>query len=166
MNSRHTEQPEVTNTESRAQIYHFLSSQRVGVQATVDPSGKPYASVMFYHIDENFILSFATKKGTRKYENLSKCRDVAVVVFEIGSQTTAEINGCIEEISDELKTQEILAYLHDTSHATSGEKSPPISKLNAGEYVAYILKPKNIRMIAFKNNSDSQAPPSIYTITL
>jgi len=136
--------PEFVNTNDR--ILHFLSAHKTGVLSTVDPNGSPHASVIYYSIDSFFTIRFQTKRRTQKNINLSNNNHAALVVFDEPSQTTVQITGVASEITDEAKASRVFRTTLRASLGTSQSGIPPLAKLNAGDYVAYELKPQDVRM--------------------
>ncbi len=130
-------------------ILKFLAEHPAGVLASVDPDGNPHATVIYYSADDDFAVRFLTKKGTKKSSNLQYNDRVALVVFDDISQTTAQLIGTVKEITDAKEVNKIFRSTLRASLRTSKTSVPPISKLQAGEYVAYLLTPVEVRMAAF-----------------
>ncbi len=137
------------SSERNQRIYSFLKSHPVGTLASVDPNGDPHAVVIYYAVDENFDFVFMTKRDTKKHDNLQHNNHVMLVAYEPLSQTTVQITGTAKEIDDNVKAQEAFSGMLDASRQTSEAGIPPLSKLYAGYYVAYRLKPAQIRMAVF-----------------
>jgi len=135
--------------ERQRRIYNFLSNNRTGVLTTVDPNGEPHGTVIYYTIDDRFNVSFLTKTGTKKYDNLTKKNHTVLVVFESSSQTVAQIIGKANEIKDSYAVNEVAADVFKTSLSHSESGLPPLIKLEAGEYTAFTIEPDQIRMATF-----------------
>jgi len=138
-----------TLSDRQTRIYEFLQSMPVGVLSTVGLGQKPHGSVIYFTIDENFKLSFLTKRDTRKYENLQYNPAVTITVFEPKTQATAQIMGEAVEVKDTTEMNRIAAVVLDVSLRTSQSGLPPISKLEAGPYVAFHVKPEQIRLAVY-----------------
>jgi general stress protein 26 len=138
-----------SSEESKERIYEFLKEHTVGVLATVDPDNNPYASTIYYSIDEDFNLYFTTKKDTQKSDNITHNNKVMVVVSESFTQSTAQFTGFAEIVTDESDVFEIFTNTVHAAMKTSEAGVPPISKLYAGSYVAYKIKPEHIRLAVF-----------------
>lgn len=143
-------QPETANSsESNKRIFDFLRLQPVGVLATVDPDDNPHAAVIYYSVDEDFNVTFLTKRDTKKRDNLARKNHAMLVAFDAKTQTTCQITGVTEDVSYLAVANEIFQRTIGAAMATSESGIPPISKLSAGEYVAYRLKPKQINMSVY-----------------
>lgn len=135
--------------ESALRIYDFLTSQPVGVLATVDPNSNPHAAAVYFFVDDDFTITFATKQNTKKNDNLKHRNHVMLIAFDTESQTTAQITGVAEDISETSTGQETFTKMLVAAEATSESGVPPISKLIAGQYTAWRIRPKQIRMAIF-----------------
>lgn len=137
------------SSERNQEIYEFLQSQPVGVLATVNSMGDPHAAVIYFGVDEEFNITFVTKTETRKYENLEQNNHVMLVAFEALSQTTVQITGLTENITDDPEANEVFSNALRAADKTSKTTIPPISKLFAGDYATYRLQPTQISMAVF-----------------
>lgn len=137
-----------SNSESAKNIYEELSAHHTGTLGTIAKEGIPHLAAVYYTVDDNFVLRFVTKAGTQKHSNIKRNKHVQFLVFDEKTQLTIRIDGVAHEILDgELRTKAVnrmywLANQNDFN-------SPPISKLYAGEYVAYRIVPKSISMAYF-----------------
>jgi general stress protein 26 len=135
--------------ESKRRIRDFLTLHPVGVLATIDPNDNPHASVIYFSVDDDFNILFTTKHDTKKHDSLKHHNHAMLVTFEAESQSTVQITGVAEEITDSRDANEAFKGTLKASLQTSEAGIAPISKLYAGQYVAYRLKPKQIRMAIF-----------------
>ncbi len=138
-----------SSSETNQRIYDFLKAYPIGVLSTVDPNGNPHAAVIYFTVDEEFNITFVTKHDTKKYDNLKRHNHVMLVAFEPVSQTTTQITGTVEEITDESEAQRAFHDMLANAEKTSEEGVPPISKLYAGGYTTLRIKPVQIRMAVF-----------------
>lgn len=130
-------------------LHLFLKEHPAGVLATVTPDGSPYASTIYYSIDSSLTATFVTKRDTEKSNNLTHNNKATLVVFDVARQTTAQLTGCVQEITDADEANQafrgtLRASLHEGRTAV-----PPIAKLNAGKYVAYRFMPERIRYASY-----------------
>ena len=133
-------------------IYDFLSTNKAGVLASVDPDGGPHAAVVYYTIDQSdFSISFLTKTETKKYDNLIRHNHVVFVVFDQATQTVAQIFGNAIEIKDHLEVNKIAQAVSDVSLETTNNSIIPIAKLEAGDYTAFKIEPNQIRMAIYSH---------------
>lgn len=136
-------------TDRQKRIHNFLSQNPVGVLSTVTPDGDPHGTVIYYTVDEHFSFFFLTKSETRKYDNLKRNGQVMLTVFESQSQSTVQIAGHATEVGDAYTVNAIAGTILATSMKTSEAGLPPISKLQAGSYVAFQIEPATIRMAIY-----------------
>lgn len=136
-------------SDRQERIHGFLKSCPVGVLSTVAVDGNPHGAVIYFTIDEDFVVSFVTKVQTRKYDNLAHNNQVTLTVFDQQTQTTAQIIGKAVEIKDGYDINVIAGAILAASMKTSDGGLPPISKLSAGEFVGFKIKPDQISMAVF-----------------
>jgi hypothetical protein len=136
-------------SDRQQRIYNFLATNPVGVLSTVTPDGDPHGAVIYFTIDKNFVISFLTKTGTRKYDNLKRHSHVMLTVFEASTQATTQITGEAVEITERYDTNSVAGAIIGASMKTSAAGLPPIAKLQAGTYVAFTIKPVQIRMAVY-----------------
>ncbi len=139
--------PNELSQEERTKLADFLDSHPIGVLATVDPSGEPHASTIYFSVDsKDLSITFTTKRDTRKHESISHHNSVMLAVYDAESQTAAQVSGKALEATDLENVQK--AY-HGTLRAakqTGEDNVPPIAKIAAGPYVAYVVKPDSVWM--------------------
>ena len=151
MNILQAKQPQESaqSSESNNRIYAFLRSNPIGVLATVDPDGNPHAAVIYFSVSDDFNLTFTTKHDTKKHDNLIRNNHAMLVCYEASSQTTVQITGSVKKIDDIGEANEAFTHMLQASQQTSESGIPPITKLHAGQYIAYRIKPTQIRMAVF-----------------
>lgn len=146
---------EITNeqlqasAETKQAVHDFLRTHPTGVLSTTDEDGGPRAAVVYFTVLDDFSVTFATKKETKKHENLQRDPRAMFVVYEASSQTTVQIQGHAEVITDPDESMQIIEQVSSIASATSESGEMAISKLEAGDFVAYQLLPTQIRMAVF-----------------
>lgn len=138
-----------SSPESKDLIRHFLQSQHSGVLATSDGMGNPHAAPVYFSLEDDFCLLFATKTETQKYENIKENNHVAFVCYDERTQTTVQLSGKTEVVEDPDKRQAVLNMLYRFSEEISETELPPIEKLYAGDYIVLRIKPQVIKMAVF-----------------
>ncbi|MBC7708252.1 pyridoxamine 5'-phosphate oxidase family protein [Polaromonas sp.] len=136
-------------SDRKQRIYDFLHQTPIGVLSSVNADGDPHGVVVYYSVDKKFLITFLTKAGTRKYDNLKHNNHVMLTVFEQQTQATAQITGEATEITDNYDINEVAERTLRASMKTSDGGIPPIMKLVAGEYVAFAIDPVQIRMAVY-----------------
>lgn len=145
--------------EDKEEIRKFLCSHSVGTLGTVDHDGNPHISIIYFSLGKKFEVTFTTKRQTRKHRNITHNNRVMLIAYEAFSQTTVQILGTAKEITNLHEAGEAFKNTLKSSLKTSGIGIPPISKMYAGDYVAYRIIPEQINMTVF-----SRANPSNYQI--
>lgn len=136
-------------SDRQQRIYDFLKSNPIGVLSSVTPNGDPHGAVVYFEIDTDFTISFLTKAETRKYDNLRHHKHVMMTVFEPATQATAQVSGDAVEVEESYDINRLAGVILGTSIKTGDAGLPPISKLQAGPYVAFRIKPVQIRMAVY-----------------
>src|SRR6266496_4823848 len=101
----------VTIRQEQREVGDFLKKHKVGVLATVSPEGDPYAAAIYYTVDSALNVSFLTKTGTKKADNLEHNNHAMLVVYEADSQTTVQVTGSVSKITDSAETNELFAQI-------------------------------------------------------
>lgn len=115
----------------------------------MDPHGNPHATTIYYSVDEDFNIYLSTKRDTKNHDNLQRNNHTMLVIYEAYSQSTVQVTGVAEEITDNPEAHEVFRGTFKAAMKTSESVVPPITKLFADNYVAYRIKPAQIRMAAF-----------------
>jgi general stress protein 26 len=135
--------------EDKKKIIRFLQDHPVGVLATVDTDGNPHASPLYVNTNDNLRVTFTTKRGTVKYQNITRNDHVMVVVYEAASQTAVQISGRALEVADDQDQQSIYHGTLRAARQTGQDEVPPIAKITAGAYVAFEITIENIWLSDF-----------------
>lgn len=136
-------------SDRKQRIHDFLSQTAIGVLSTVNPDGEPHGVVIYFNINADFGITFLTRSGTRKYDNLKHHNHLMLTVFDVVTQTTAQITGRAVEITDSYEINQVAASMLAISLKISEPGLPPITKLEAGDYVAFTIQPVQIRMAVY-----------------
>jgi hypothetical protein len=160
LGTRNKPDPEIfASLQSRA--YAFLEKHPAGVLSTVDPNGDPHAAVIYYAVDSSLVVTFLTKRKTKKSDNLAHNSHAMLVVFDEALQTTAQVTGVVVEIVNSVEVQQVFRDTLRTSLHSGRSAIPPIVKLHAGEFVAYRLKPVKVRLSAYAH-PDIRGPGKMF----
>ncbi len=135
--------------ESAKNIYEELKAQHIAAIATIERgTGTPQLTVVYYAVDDDFGIRFATKKETRKHQNLQENSAVQLLVYDEKRQLTIQVTGKVDEITDEKLKQDTVENMYKLSN-DNDYNSPPMSKLFAGRYITYRVLPSKITMAFF-----------------
>jgi uncharacterized protein YhbP (UPF0306 family) len=139
--------------DRQRRIHAFLCEHPVGVLSSVDPNGNPHGAVVYFTIDEHFVIRILTKKGTRKHDNLLHYNHVMLTVFDVSTQTTAQATGLAFERLDPATVAALTQHVQSLARQHGGS-TLPIEQLQAGELTTFLVEPVQIRMAVY-------APPNI-----
>lgn len=118
----------------------FIKSHPECVLATVSAEGKPEAATLLFAMDDDFTFYFGTDKKYRKYQNILKNKNAAVVVGVSSKEPkSAQIEGEIE----------ILKSAPDITKARKifEERNPAMKPFLDLPLVFLRLKPKWLRFL-------------------
>lgn len=140
---------ETTLSDKQQRILRFLEDMPVGVLSTVSPDGDPHGVVIYFVVDGDFNVYFLTRDETRKYDNLKHHNHAMLTVFDPATHTIAQIIGRAKEIEDSYQINKIANKMVQANFKVSEVDMPPITKLDAGECVAFKIEPVQIRMAVY-----------------
>lgn len=149
-NILHTQRGAVppTYTDRQQRIHDFLSRNTIGVLSTVDSEGNPHGVTIYYATSPTFDVAFLTRVGTQKHRDIKHDNRVMLTVFEPATQTTLQVKGHAEEITDHYEINGLAGSILGASLRT-GNGNLPITKLHAGPYTGYAIRPTQIRMAVY-----------------
>lgn len=149
LHRRHLAQAAQKFSDREQRIYDFLTTHPIAVLSSVDPSGEPHGTVIYYTLNQDFQLFFITRTGTKKYDNLIRNNHAMLTIFDPRTQTTVQVTGIAEEIIDSYEVNNIAGSITGISLKTSEGGLLPITKLEEGEFTAFQVKPVQIRMAVY-----------------
>lgn len=79
----------------------FLRAHKLAVVSTISEGGIPTAATVMFFIDESWNIYFITRQNTRKFKNLMKNENVAMVVGTELAPGTVQINGVAKWLEGE-----------------------------------------------------------------
>lgn len=138
--------PSDLSPQDLMKVADFLDSHPAGVLATVDHDGNPNASTIYFGVGKDLEVTFTTKEGTRKYQNIERHNTVMLVVFDPESQSAVQVSGKARLETDPEVTQKIYHSTLRAAKQTSEDNVPPVAKIAAGPYVAYTITPDKVSM--------------------
>jgi general stress protein 26 len=92
---------------------NFLRQNKLCVIATVNSEGRPEAATINYFVDAKMNFYFVTRKHTRKFANLLKNKNVAIVVGTVPGTSTLQCEGTGELLESESDIKEFMSALSD-----------------------------------------------------
>lgn len=144
----------VALTLEETRIVEFLTTNRIGTLATVDSFNQPHAATMYFVIDPDLTVYFITKEETTKCQNLQQNPKAALAVHEANGQVTVQLSGTVTLVEDLSRIDEIYRRVLAIVDATSESTVPPFSKISAGRYRCFRLKPNRVRLAEYGKIGD------------
>lgn len=125
-------QPEKVGTEIRQKVRALLSGQGLGVLATADPDGHPYASLIAIAANaDHTTLYFVTPRATRKFANLMHDNRVALLVnnsinqpVDFHEAVAATILGQARLLEEDQREKALSLYLEKHAYLKQFATSP------------------------------------------
>lgn len=136
-------------SEREQRMYDFMKENPVGVLSTVTPDHNPHGVVIYFYIDSYFNIFFITKSDTRKSDNIGRNNNVMLTVFVASSQSVVQVNGKATEIKNREEINAIAGRVFGASKKVDETGVMPITKLDAGSYKAFKIKPTLARMAVY-----------------
>lgn len=143
------------DTDPKVAARSFLTTNSLGVLATLSPEGKPRARSVYYATDDSFALYFVTLAGTRKVEDLAQHSVGAFVVSDESIPATLQIEGTIENMSNIQVPNDTVRNIFDTLLKKGGHFAP-VTHLDAGVVQLYKLTPTWIRWGDFSTGDGNE----------
>ena len=135
--------------EKKEQFYLFLRQHPIGVLSSVSPDGEAHGSTVYFVVDRDDNIAFITKTLTLKYRNVKQHPRVMLTCFDAATQTTASLVGMAREVQEHFELNAIAGAIMSASLKTTEVGVPPITKLKAGSYTAFIIKPEKLHLVVF-----------------
>lgn len=146
----------MTDQIVRDAFLEFLKSNKTAVISTVSQDGKPMSATIYFAVDEYLNLYFMTKRFTRKFQNLEKNNEVALVIGTTNEPVTAQMQGVAERVegNDEitLRMEQLGKVFKDNATIA------PLFQLNkdVSEIFIYKVKPYWVRWLDHRDPNGSK----------
>lgn len=140
-----------TNKARQERILHacqFLQTHPAGVLATVDPNGEPHGAVIYFGTDPSLVITFLTKQGTKKSDNLTHHNHAMLTVFDEKLQSVVQVTGVVSQINDEAELSSMFRRTLRSSLHNGRNGVPPVMKL-PGEFIGYRLQPVQLMISSY-----------------
>lgn len=115
----------------------FLAAKRFAVLGTINRSGSPHLTVMWYALDGDEIM-FNTKVGRAKESNLERDPRVSLLVYDESGYKYMRIDGPVRTITDPVVTHRDIAQLAIRYHGEERAKAA-IARFEREERISYRL---------------------------
>lgn len=132
--------------DSDKDITSYLKTHTTAVLATSNSDNIPHASTIYYFLDKEYNFIFLTKTDTTKAKNLIDNPHAALCIYDESDQSTIQIQGSTTYTQDVNIIEEVFGMVISVAVNKSNGHNPPITKIDAGTYIVFTLRPKYIRM--------------------
>ena len=154
-------------TEKRNEALNFLEEHTLGTLATINSRGIPNLATVFFFVDKDFSCYFITKENTRKLENIQEREVSTLLCSSEDDLTSIELMGATEILTDTLSIVKIIERFQElVLNRKAGYWVPPISQLNAGQYVVCKFIPNSARMVVYSNEHTHNQEPEVHLLEL
>lgn len=137
----------------RKEALDFLKNNNTCVIATTSKDS-PFASTVYYIVDDSFTFYFATQMNTKKYMNLERNGKVAMVIGTGPKHISVNVRGKAELVAGQERTAvfERLLMLMFHGHV----KNWPVrdmAKVHKSEMVVFKIMPEEIAFMNFDDEN-------------
>lgn len=139
------------SAHTHQKVHAFLRHHPMGVLSTVSSDGAPWGAAIYYVVDEDFNFYFVTRAETYKYQNLDKNPVAAITIADADSQTTVQAAGKISRIPAEDYMDIVFTKLAKVRPKDDPHWAPPLSKIQAGNYMPLRLTPTKLHYADYKD---------------
>lgn len=125
---------------TKTEVLQFLKAHPECVLATVSPDGEPEAATVLFAVDDDFTFYFGTSDKYRKYHNLQRNKQAAVVVgVQMKEPKSAQVEGMMEPIEGEAEIAKVKVFF--------AEANPAMKPFLAWPLKFFCLKPVWLRFL-------------------
>lgn len=164
-------------TESqREMIAEFVRRNPLGVVSTISADLVPSGATVYFSTTPDLHFYFMTRMGTTKVKNIMDTPRVAITIFDDRTLETVQLSGeanlveepekmrhamnMLQRIVSEEKKYRIRPAEEIVPQLQNGEQkdwAPPLSQLNAGDYVAVEVRPDQVRFRVYESSEVGEA---------
>jgi len=146
----------------KTEAWNFLQEHPLGTLATINKTGTPELAAIYFFTENDFSCFFVTKVETRKFKNSLEQPMATLLSFDEDTIASIEIQGQVEIITDTADITRIIQKFQELALLRKrGYWIPPVSQLDAGQYVVCKLVPQHILFNTYV--SDSEDSPAVYS---
>lgn len=137
----------------------FLKTQRLAAISTITSDRRPQAAMIYYGVDHQLNLYFATGTLSRKFKNLKGNQRVALAVASQKKLTTVQLEGTVSSLKSTPKSKMAIKILAKALGPTImdtlnfiWDPVPPVIKMKNGSLAILKVKPDWIRFADFSQS--------------
>lgn len=136
-----------SSADSAEMIASFLNAHPQGALTTITAEGKLQGSVVNLFETDDSQYSFMTKKGTRKFDNLTNNPNIVFISYDPFSRTEAEIEGTALHITDQDEINNILEKIRSDEKLGRWHKSPFVNE--SDDFALFTIYPTKLHMSSY-----------------
>ncbi len=131
----------------------FLKEHDVAVLSTVDSKGSVHGAVVYYVVGMNDYIYILTKNSSSKARNITGHGQVALTVYEPGTEETVQLSGHAEFETDLKVANDIFKQIVKPRFYRGTSNLPPVTKIVEGDYVVIRIATK---LVIYRDYSKAQ----------
>ena len=139
----------MTKSQLKKKVLKFLDKTEMAALSTVSPTGLPQVATIYFVVDDQFNLYFATTPGSRKYGNLKRNKSVALAITNHKNEQTIQMEGEAVELGKMRKNSKEFKFLTKLFDKYIWS-TVPVHKIEDGLTSFFKVKPSWVRWADFK----------------
>lgn len=136
-------------SEKYAKIASYINDNPIATLGTIGEDGTPHGAAVYVYADqEKHIVYFLTKNQTQKYVDIQGNGSVSLTIVNPQENSTVQATGKAFTVHDSQALDAVTKQMVRANPLAS-EWIPPVSKLEAGQYVVVGVKLTHARLAEF-----------------
>lgn len=136
-------------SEKYEKITDYINANPIATLGTIDANGLPHGAAVYVCPDlQKHVVYLLTKNQTQKYTDIQHNENVSLTIINPGQNSTLQATGQAFTVHDshalDMITKQMVSARPDSSLWL-----PPVSKLEAGQYVVVGIKITHARLAEF-----------------
>lgn len=150
----------------RNDALNFLQEHPLGTLATTNEKGTPELAAVYFFTEKNFTCYFVTKAHTRKLKNIEIHPDASLLSYDEELLYSVEVSGEATIVRDPLEIAQAIERFQEIASARHAQYwIPPISQLQAGQYIVCKLLPSEVHIYSYATDLQSSDLPQHLSFT-
>lgn len=136
-------------SEKYSKIIAYIYENPIATLSTVSEDGTPHGAAVYVCPDnEKHVVYFLTKNETEKYTNIQKNDAVSLTIVNPGENSTLQATGKAFTVHDSQALDAVTRRMV-RANPLATQWLPPVSRLEAGQYVVVGVKLTRARLAEF-----------------
>jgi len=147
-------------SQERNDALNFLQEHPLGSLATINEQGSPELAAVYFYTEKDFSSYFVTKANTRKLANITQHPLTSLLSYDEELLYSVELTGIAELLRDPAAVSQAIEKFQMIAASRHAQYwIPPISQLQAGQYVVCMLKPEAVHVHNYATDLQSSDLP-------